>query len=215
MPPSSASHIFSDSVPLKAVLGPRLYFFCPALHYDPLSSYPGHRFCIFTFTITHIFCRFSSCGKFSSWWASHCYKASNDNYNPIKDSCYTSALYSANHRMGSNGKNKDLPADLVLKSALVQAGGWTSWAPDNLNYCMVPNIFFSFSPKNLLKRRVRLPKDVWSISSSSPSGFLCFILSPKESALESTAGVLGFIPKELMKYQVSVSLKLLGFFFLL
>lgn len=44
-----------------------------------------------------------------------------------------------------------------------------------------------------------------------PSGFLCFILPPKESTLKSTVGVLGFFPKELKEYQAPISLKLLDF----
>lgn len=166
----------------------------------------------FSFAIAHIFYYFSSCGKYPSWWAGHRYKSSNDKYNPIKDSSYTLAICSANRRMGLNGGDKDLQPDLMLKSAFAWAGGWTSWGPYNLNYCMVPNI--AFFPKNSLKRRVRLPKDAWSISSSSPSGLLHFILSPKQSTLESTARILGFFPKELKKYQVPISLKCLHFFLL-
>lgn len=48
------------------------------------------------------------------------------------------------------------------KSALGGTGGWTSWGPYNLNYCLVPNIA-SF-PRYSLKRCIRLPKDVRSIS---------------------------------------------------
>lgn len=152
MLPSSASHIFSSCELLKAVLGPRQYFFFPALHCGLFPLQPWQ-----TFAINPCFLPLFQLWKIPLLMSRPLQLMTITALFRIPPAGCLSLTPGWDWTQGQSSTTWS-----NVKPALGGAGGWTSWSPYNLNYCLVPNA--AFFPKCSLKRCVRLPEDARSIS---------------------------------------------------